>query len=276
MTDRSGVPTFSVILTTFERPGFLEEAVQSVLEQTYPDFELIVVDDGSLPPAQVPDDPRIELVRQETNRGIAAARNRGLAVAKGDYICFLDDDDWYDPERLAMVVPVITQTPILLCFSAYRGHPPSGRLLNGLVAGQILAHTAPAIGSTTVRRVDAVPFNEHYAASEDLEWWIRMSSHPVATVPEVGYWVRKHDGVREAHGASARIAGSLRLLQEHEDYFNDHPAAAAFRWKRIGLLYSSLGDRRNAALAFARSFRMRPEVRTVWHLFRSVARPARS
>lgn len=267
------MPVFSVILTTYDRNEFLQEAVHSVLAQTFTDFELIVVDDGSPTPAVVnSDDSRVRLIREEPNRGISAARNRGTEAATGDYVCFIDDDDWYDPRRLEMVAPFVERAPITLCWFSYRGESTKGRVLNGAVAGEILANTAPSMGATTVRRSKILPFDETYAGAEDIEWWVRMSDYPVVTVPEIGYWVRRHQGIRAAHGSAARLAGSRRMLDQHAAYFRRHPAAAAFRWKRTGMMHSRLGQRSAAVRALTRSFRVQPSMTTLWHLTKSLAR----
>lgn len=258
-----------MVLPTYDRQSFLAESVNSVLGQTMGDFELIVVDDGSPTPAEVPDEPRVRLLRHDSNRGIAAARNSGLDAATGEYVCFLDDDDIFDPRRLEMVASQLERAPIVLCWASYLGQRDTGRVLEGHVAGALLADTAPPLGATTVRRSDALRLDETYAAAEDVEWWVRMSSTPVVTVPEIGYWVRKHQGARTNHGTSARIASSVRLLEMHDDYFERHRAAAAFRWKRIGLMYAALGNQREATRSFVRSLRLRPDVRTLRHLLRS-------
>lgn len=88
----------SVVIPCYNQARFLGEAIQSVLCQGYPDLEIIVVDDGSkdstegVASAYAKEDPRVRLTRQE-NRGLAAARNRGLSEAEGEYVVFLDSDD---------------------------------------------------------------------------------------------------------------------------------------------------------------------------------------
>lgn len=104
MTD----PRFSVVLPTRDRPGRLQAAAESVLEQTLPDLELWIVDDGSDPrTGEVCDrlgtDPRVHVLRDGTDTGGAAARNRGLARARGEYVAFIDDDCAWHPERLERV-----------------------------------------------------------------------------------------------------------------------------------------------------------------------------
>jgi len=90
-------PTFSIVIPTYNRPELLFRAVRSVRSQTFRDFEIIVVDDGSdahLAP-RLRTDHRTRIIRHTVNKGAAAARNSGIASARGTFISFLDDDDEY-------------------------------------------------------------------------------------------------------------------------------------------------------------------------------------
>lgn len=101
---------FSCIMTTFDDGDILVQSVNSVLNQTHTDFELLLVDDGSAPRTKAIlaelDDPRITLLEQ-SNDGLSSARNRALHHAKGDYVCFLDADDVRAPWGFADVARVI-------------------------------------------------------------------------------------------------------------------------------------------------------------------------
>jgi glycosyltransferase involved in cell wall biosynthesis len=99
---KSRLPLVSVIIPTYNMARFVSEAVRSVLEQTYPKYEVIVVDDGSTDATKDELDKFGDQIRylHQDNRGPSAARNLGIKIARGEYICFLDSDDLWLPNKL--------------------------------------------------------------------------------------------------------------------------------------------------------------------------------
>ena len=269
-------PVFSVIIATYDRPDFLATALGSVLAQTVPDFEIIVVDDAGPDPVRYEGDPRVRVVRRAENGGPAAARNTGLRQARGRYVTFLDDDDLYTPDRLALAVEGLARGPLTHCWIQYVDAPAGrNRVLDGEVGPQILDGLTPHLGTVAVARAIAVPFDERFLAAEDVEWWLRMAQRtPMNTVPRIGYLLRRHGQPRHRIDLTTRVRSRLLLMEVHAGYFAAHPAAAAFQWKRIGLMAGDLGDFALARAAFARSFRLHPQVNTLWHLLRAVPRTA--
>ncbi|MBA7689290.1 Undecaprenyl-phosphate 4-deoxy-4-formamido-L-arabinose transferase [subsurface metagenome] len=108
-------PTVSVIIPTYNRAHLVSRAIESVLNQTYQDFEIIVVDDGSTDDTEEIvrsfKNERIRYIRHEKNKGAAAARNTGIKVAKGEYIAFQDSDDEWLPEKLEKQMKVFENVP---------------------------------------------------------------------------------------------------------------------------------------------------------------------
>ena len=152
-------PLVSVIIPSHNRAVLLPRAVESVLAQTYSNLEVIIVDDASSDstPAVMADlvkrDPRVRYFRHETNRYASAARNTGIASARGELIAFLDDDDEWLPEKLAKQVPVMLsaspEVGMVYCWMDYydgRGNIVSEThpTLKGWVFGQMLDR--PRIG----------------------------------------------------------------------------------------------------------------------------------
>ena len=112
----------SVIIPVYNREAYIRESVDSVLAQTFTEFEVIVVDDGSTDAAaeiiQSYTDPRIRLIRQ-SHQGVSAARNTGLDAARGEYITFLDSDDLYYPDFLQSLFQIIQSTKTDMAFSNF-------------------------------------------------------------------------------------------------------------------------------------------------------------
>src|SRR5437868_1774327 len=126
-------PPISVILPVHNREDTLGRAIQSVLDQTFHDFELIIVDDGSRDASGAVvksfDDPRIRFIQLAENRGGNVARNEGLKAARAPLIAFLDSDDMYLPQKLERVVAIFEQRPELelLVDSFVKVQPPGSR-----------------------------------------------------------------------------------------------------------------------------------------------------
>lgn len=107
------MPTVSVLIPNYNRPHMLQDAVQSVLAQSYQDFEIIVVDDGStedIPSAIAPFGDRVQYVRQE-NAGGASAKNHGLSLVKSEFTAFLDNDDLWLPQKLERQLEILQRHP---------------------------------------------------------------------------------------------------------------------------------------------------------------------
>src|ERR1051326_5689936 len=91
----------SVVVPTRDRPGTLTCTLRSILAQRLVDFEVIVIDDGSRQPVKIEADSRVQVLRHETSVGVSAARNTGIAAARGHWIAFCDDDDLWAPDKLS-------------------------------------------------------------------------------------------------------------------------------------------------------------------------------
>ena len=191
-------PLFSIVVPTYGRPEFLGECLASILQQTVEDFEVIVVDDASPEPVELPvEDARVRLLRRDTNGGPAAARNTGMAVAMGTYLAFCDDDDLFAPQRLQLAVEGLERAPVACCFNRYLDMP-AGRpvAVEGDVADTILDDMAPHLGRTALRRELAPRLRRTVR---------RGRGHRVVAAPGADRQRDRHD--RAAHrlpGATAR------------------------------------------------------------------------
>jgi len=233
-TDHGGAaPLLSVVIPSFNMARWIEAAVQSVLDQTLRDLEVVVVDDGSTDAtpqilAAIPD-KRLRVVRQ-TNGGLAAARNTGIRAARGVFLGLLDGDDTWMPQKAERQVAVLQRDPgltLTYSHSAYLDEDgtPSGLLLRSDHAApdwrDMILRNHVGNGSTPIGRtadfIEAGLFNEQLrTAAEDYEMWPRMmhrTGRRIALVPEVltGYRVRNSSSSMQFDGflRQARLARDL-------------------------------------------------------------------
>jgi glycosyltransferase involved in cell wall biosynthesis len=184
--------TVSVIIPTYNRAGLLPQTLASVLAQTYPQVEIIVVDDGSTdetPALLAQYAGRVRVIRQE-NQGETVARNKGIAAATGDYFTFLDDDDLFLPTKIEKQVRLLCARPdvdVVYCryyhmamdgqFLHKTSLMPEGDILPQLAYGNFLGAGTPLVPRRCVEKVgpfDAtLPFRGKY--SEDWDWFLRLA-----------------------------------------------------------------------------------------------------
>jgi glycosyltransferase involved in cell wall biosynthesis len=175
----------SVIIPTYNYCHFLGEAIQSVLEQTFSDFELIVVDDGSTDNTkEVVDsfgDSRIRYIYQE-NRGVSAARNTGIKVSSGEYVAFLDSDDMWLPENLELKVKVLDSRSdvALICSDAYVFNDDTSDILGRLW------HDKKSADRVNLQRVSKQPLKEMLSRGGFIAPQLTVVRREVFT--EVGYF----------------------------------------------------------------------------------------
>lgn len=126
-----GQPLVSVVMPAYNCAAYIAEAIDSVLRQTYENWELLIVDDGSEDgTAEVVGrytDPRIRYSRNPENSGAAVSRNNGIAAAGGEYIAFLDSDDVWLPEKLERQIAFMRQNGIAFCCAAYEKMDEAGK-----------------------------------------------------------------------------------------------------------------------------------------------------
>jgi glycosyltransferase involved in cell wall biosynthesis len=191
------MPPVSVIIPTFNRRALVCEAVESVLAQHDPDFELIVVDDGSTDGTDValaPFGHRLRYVRQD-NRGVSAARNAGVRSARGEWIAFLDSDDLWQPGKLTAQLAYIAahprtqmcQTGEVWIRNGVRVNPcRHHRKPDGDVFLPSLRRCLVSPSAVMLRRElfeAAAGFDESLPACEDYDLWLRLTqTTPVALI----------------------------------------------------------------------------------------------
>ena len=220
----SAPPAVSVVTPVWNAEGTLGEAVASLRAQTRGDWEMLLVDDGStdgsraLAERLAAGEPRIRLLGWPDNRGAAAARNAGIRAARGRFIAFLDADDLWWPQKLAVQVGYMEATGAPFTFAAVRRIDAGGRPL-GVVRVPARVDHAGLLRGNAIPCQTAAYDRAHYGAAE---------MPPLARRQDYGLWLRLLARGGEAHGLPEVLAdyrvrpGSLSA---------DKLVAAAATWR---------------------------------------------
>lgn len=205
--DMSTAPTVSIIVPAYNAARWLRETIDSVLAQTYPDFELVIVDDASTDDtvaiARDTGDPRVRVIESEKNAGAAISRNVGIEAARGEYLAFLDADDIALPQRIERQVSFLERHPdVGLCgswlqtigarrdvWTAYRDHDHiKAELLfrSGLLGGTVMCRRS-------LLMAHGLRYDPAYPISEDYDLWTRCADvMRLANLQEVLLLYRLH------------------------------------------------------------------------------------
>jgi glycosyltransferase involved in cell wall biosynthesis len=222
------VAELSIVLPVRNGGRYLSEAIDSLLAQTFRDFELVVVDDGSTDKSaaivEAAGDPRVRLVRQ-ARRGLVEALRRGLAETTAPFVARMDADDVSLPTRLARQLDAVGEGVALVgCgFEAIdaEGRPIRSWLLpadDAALRRRLLLRNPFAHGSVVFRRqaVDSAGgYRADYGANEDYDLWRRVAREwRLAAVPEVLYLYREHPDAVTKSGVGQRVEARERLRDE--------------------------------------------------------------
>jgi glycosyltransferase involved in cell wall biosynthesis len=180
-------PLVSVIIPTYNRETLILRAIDSVLRQTYRDFEIIVVDDNSTDATQQVlssiSDPRLRVLRHSTNCGPPAARNTGINAARGEYLAFLDSDDEWLEQKLEVQLTAMRQNDAHFCYCQLYCYGPDGTRAivpqRAYAGGSLLRYLICDGGSMqtsgpVVRKDFNVPFDDATIFHDDWDWVVRI------------------------------------------------------------------------------------------------------
>ncbi|MCW5716848.1 MAG: glycosyltransferase family 2 protein [Bauldia sp.] len=260
-------PEVSVVIPVWDRREALFGAIETALGQEEVNHEVIVVDDGSEPPVDLRAivDTRLRLIRHERNRGPAAARNSGVAAARGRYLAFLDSDDSWHPRKLALQLAVAREagelTAVGCGWRISRGGvwdvviPPDAADAEAFASGAW--HGAGTTMLLPQAALDHIgPQNEDMLRLEDYDWYLRFAAAGgrLTIVPQALATIawRPHDEWPEIDRACARLA------DRHLGPGSPHSAAVQRRIRAYSLLIRS-----------SRRWHGRRRASALWLLFRS-------
>lgn len=246
------MPRVSVIIPTYNRAGFVQEAIRSVQAQTHPDVEIIVVDDASADDtvarvgAMALQDARITLIPLTTNGGANIARNTGMRHARGEFINFLDSDDLFAPDKLEKQLAVFEQNPdldMVVCQCALFHDRPGDSdqvwhrldshlsdyrdVLTAMLHGEVnWGSLSPLYRRSFLDRIG--PWAEDLIASDEREFHLRaVTQAPRLTIlPDVLAYAR-------ARHASARQEGSKGALHNNPPQLRSRLKARRYIWHNV-------------------------------------------
>ena len=235
---------FSIVIPLYNKASYIEWAIRSALAQTFADLEVIVIDDGSSDGSgelvTAIGDPRVRIVRQE-NAGVSVARNRGIAMAKGEWVAFLDADDWHHPQFLEMLVMAQRLHPQadMVCSTyvsipdAQGDWPPPWALPEGAPSVELISDLparwiqAPTVNTSTVA-IRTEKLNEMQPCfapgesfGEDVDLWLRLgetSQIALIHVPLVAYRISMEDSLTSINTQLTIPPYLLRM--KHRNYDN--------------------------------------------------------
>jgi glycosyltransferase involved in cell wall biosynthesis len=272
-------PAISVVIPCYNGSKYLHETLKSVLAQTFPPLEVIVVDDGSTDDSAAIAEsygPPVRVIRQP-NQGESVARNRGIEEANGEWVAFLDADDMWLPEKLAEQAKLMAPEVGAVCSSDLATYPDGRTKLHTprpafFKRARILEHGAPChISSLVVRRNLPVRFPAWTKNAEDIVYYLDLcqwARFAIAPQPLTVY--RLHSGGQTANPEmgerrDASLAKWLQLNQDQIPKIELHPLLdASARRQQWSLLHRALRYRQENTPLVALGLYSRVVVRSLF------------
>jgi glycosyltransferase involved in cell wall biosynthesis len=246
-------PRVSIITPSYNCAKYLPQAIESVLNQTYTDYELIVINDGSTDNTQAIVEPYLEKIRYlyQENQGVSTARNRGLSLARGELIALLDADDFFLPDKLKEQVAVFDNQPAIgIVLSGFRVVNQDSEAIKDVEWWQDAPDLdlktwllyKPVLPSAMMFRrhwFDRVGgFNPRFFAGEDVDVSLRMVSRgcQAAWLPKVATCYRLHDYSTTKRNTVKQMKNTIEML---DNFFSQTNLPASIRsWENQSRYYS--------------------------------------
>ena len=270
------IPTVSVVIPTYNRAHLLSRAVKSVLSQTYQDFEVIIVDDGSNDHTRETiegfDEKRIAYIKHPWNKGVSAARNTGVRHAKGKYVALQDSDDEWLPDKLERQIALLEkakQEAGVVYTGMWRIKDNRKKFIPGRAIKkregniyEIFLESCFIGAPTTLIRTECFKsvgmFDEDLCRFSDWEMWIRISEHYefayLDTPLVISYYQPDSISLDMSKGSKA----SQVFLEKHYDKFSKDKRLHGKRLYWTGNFSCHKGDMRRGMRFFLRSLRLYP------------------
>jgi glycosyltransferase involved in cell wall biosynthesis len=250
-------PVISIIMPAFNREDLIAESIESALKQTFTDFELIVIDDGSKDKTvevakKYLDDPRVILIQNEKNIGIANTRNKAVKLARGKYIAMLDSDDvWLNNEKLEKQLKFLETNQNYALYGSNIIHiDTSGKhlktaqfpLTDSSIRKTILRRNAFAQSTILCRKeamIQAGLYSTRFAICDDYDLWLRIGRNwKFANSGEAMTGYRIHGGNITHTKRLTAAREVLEIVRMHKDNYPTPSIGLIKAYLRILLAYA--------------------------------------
>jgi glycosyltransferase involved in cell wall biosynthesis len=289
-------PIISVIIPTYNRARFLERAINSVLKQTYQNFELIIVDDCSTDDTEsiIKNfiDERIVYIKLKKNSGSSVlTRNKGIKVAKGEYVAFLDSDDEWISEKLQKQIELFTESNnfnlgFVSCNAIYI-YEKENRILNRIIQRPkdvfkklLEANFIPSASSVLIKKevFNTIGlFDRKIKGVQDWDMWIRISQkYAFDFVPEslLKYYIHNSNITNEL-SLKTQMRASAVILQKYREYYELNSFIYSIRIRDDGIKYLLFGKNKIGRKYFLDSIYKNPfNFRSYFYFFLSFFGPS--
>lgn len=232
-------PQISIIIATYNREAFIAEAIESILNQTYKDWEMIIIDDASEDKTEeivkkyINNDSRIKYFKNEKNLGIAKSRNRGLNLAEGIYIAPLDSDDiWIDKDKLKKQIEFLDANPDYALLGGGIMHIDKNSnyikkvlfpVYDSLIRNIILQYNPFAQSTLLFRKNIALElggYSTEYKICDDYDLWLKFGiKYKFTNIPQVlsGYRIHGNNITYKKRLTTAKEI--LEIVKKYAKYY---------------------------------------------------------
>lgn len=275
----------TVIITTCKRePAIVKRAINSIISQTYKEWELIVVDDSPEDFEQrsevyqsviaYSDKYNVKYIQNEKNSGACFSRNVGMNMAQGEYIAFLDDDDEWLPEKLEEQLKTLQKesddTALVygpyIVFNEITKEKSINEIpeRNGMLYKELLSHgnfvgglSMPMMKTKCIKEIGG--FDEEMPAVQDMDLWLRLSQlyrFKYMAKPYVVYHV--HNGEQITSNPVKKIAGLERLMNKNRAMLEKNKTIHARYCRSLAMYHTRAGNKKNAYILLFKAIRLCP------------------
>lgn len=275
---------FSIIIPTYNHANYIRRCLDSLLIQTFSNWEAIVVnnfsEDNTIEIVKGYKDPRIQIISIANGGVIAVSRNKGISEAKGNWICFLDSDDWWYPNKLEVSLQYLSDYDLIhhdLDIYSKEGKSnriAKGRILNDNIAKDLIVNGNGLVNSSVVLRKDIVDQlgniteDKELIAVEDYDYWIRTAKitnrFKYINQSFGAYWVGEN-----ISNSKKQIDRAKRLLEKYMPLLSptEQDNAISNYHFIAGRMYHSLSLFSEAKASYLKALRLRNSIRNVKAIF---------